>query len=124
MTEVIPRVAVGAIVLTNCSPLALAKIGSPFLPRDLRPSLLLKSDVFSGRIQRSGLNRTPQLIIATDAEHNWQNEQEGLCGQAEIDHWTSKPVAERSYQCWSQYGAVFLPVISFLCSGFLRTVRS
>ncbi len=52
MCEVIPRVAVGAVVLADCPPLALAQIGAPGLPGDRTRAGLLKSNVLRSSVYR------------------------------------------------------------------------
>ena len=49
--EVVPGVAVVAVVLAHGSPLALAQIRSPFFPRRLPLAVLLESDMFSSSHQ-------------------------------------------------------------------------
>ena len=48
MGEVIPGIAVGAVVLTDGSPLTFAEIGSPFFPRGLLLPVLFETNVLSG----------------------------------------------------------------------------
>src|SRR5512144_1989472 len=46
MAEVIPGIAVFAVVLANRTPLPLAQIRSPFLPRDLRLARIVQPLLF------------------------------------------------------------------------------
>src|SRR4029077_5136366 len=46
MAEVVPGIAIFAVVLAHRAPLALAQIGSPFLPRDSRLARLVQAFLF------------------------------------------------------------------------------
>jgi hypothetical protein len=46
--EEVPGVAVLAVILAHGTPLALAQVGSPFLPRDLRLARLVQAFLFCG----------------------------------------------------------------------------
>src|SRR4029079_13711690 len=66
--EVVPGVAGRAVVFAHRPPLALAKIGAPFLPRRLLLERFSKSDVFSGH----GTQSRPQPEVAF-SRHLWEN---------------------------------------------------
>jgi hypothetical protein len=48
MSKVVPCIAILTVVLANCPPLALAKVGSSLSPRLLARAYLLESDGFEG----------------------------------------------------------------------------
>src|SRR5262245_14633797 len=69
MGEVVPGVAVVAVVLPDCPPLALAEVGTPFLPKDVRLARLVQPFLLRGLYYR--VHFSPPLL------HQWSRQKSG-----------------------------------------------
>src|SRR5262245_58415520 len=58
--EIVPGVAVVAVVLPDCPPLALAEVGTPFLPKDVRLARLVQPFLLRGLYYR--VHFSPPLL--------------------------------------------------------------
>src|SRR6185503_9182277 len=71
MGEVVPGVAVLAVVLADRPPLPLAEIGSPFLPRDLRLARLVQP-LLLGDIRQRDHSPTPFYFTRAIFADGWK----------------------------------------------------